>query len=146
MSSIKIVKARIVDLLDQSLPQTEVIYGPLTTEAQWGRRVLTVGGIDQGLTELDAMYAGTMSERYSFECQISVDVLGSDQRRATEQALDDYAAVKIILREFVGGHDLGLATPVQILPTGEFSLREKADNEGRHALISFGIAVVAQVE
>jgi len=145
MSSIKIVKARLADVLQQALPKSAVIYGSGGAEFTDSKRILVLGGIEKGASGPDSMDAGTESEVYVIDCQISVDVTGSDQRVATEMADDDWTAAKIAIRENLNGHDLGLGQPLQIFPTSEFELREKADTNGRHALIKFGIQVVAQV-
>ena len=145
MSSIKIVKARLAYVLQQALPKSTVIYGSGGSEFTDSKRILVLGGIEKGVTVLDSMGDETEREEYVIDCQISVDVVGSDQQIATELADDDWTVAKRAIRKEVNGHDLGLHQPLQVFPTSEFELREKADTNGRHALIKFGIAVIAQV-
>lgn len=145
MSSVKIVKARLVDFLQQALPDVQVIYGPASAVSGTTKKILTIGGFDDGFAELDSMEATTESERYSFDCQAAVSIAGNDQQKATEAVVDIYVATKIALREFPGGHDLGLGESVQMFPTGNFKLQERADQDGRHAQITFKIAILAQV-
>lgn len=147
MSSIKIIKARICEVLQAALPHTQVIYGPASADTgDLKDRILTVGDIERGISELDNIETSTEIERYVIKCVVSVDVVGSDQRVATEAADDDWTTAKRAIREYGdGAHDLGLGETVQVFPTTEFDLNEKADRDGRHAMIKFGLSVVAQV-
>ena len=144
---INLVKDQLVKLLAQSMPQTQVIYGPATAVASPDDRILTVGNIEGDGGLLDSFTGGTEQERYMIELIISVDLPGNDQQACTELAVADYYVAKRVIREYQTGFDLGIAPlgDIQILPTSRFTLQEQADKDGRHCMIKFGAAVTAQI-
>lgn len=145
MSSIPAVKAKLVSLLTTALPNTQVIYGGTGTVTTTGPRILLIGRAS-GTRQPDSMSLDTSSEQYVIELVASVDLAGTSQQAADEMALDDYAAAELAIREYSGGGDLGLAASgvLSALPTGAFDLEEQADENGRHAAVRFGVAVIAQ--
>jgi len=144
---INLVKDQLVKLFDQALPKSQVIYGPATAVSIVTDRFLTVGNIEGDGGTLDSFTGDTEQERYIVELIISVDLIGSDQQTCTEMAVADYYAAKRAIREYQTGFDLGIAPlgDIQILPTSRFTLQEQADKDGRHCMIKFGAAVVAQI-
>ena len=145
---INLVKNRLVEMFQQALPKSQVIYGPATAVSMVQDRFLTVGNIEGDGGILDSFTGSTEQERYVVELTISVDLVGSDQQACTEMAISDYYAAKRALREYQTGFDLGIAPlgDIQILPTSRFVLNEVADKDGRHCMIKFGASVVAQIQ
>lgn len=144
MTSIPAVKAALVSVLTAALPNSQVIYGPVTAVTTTSGRILTVRGAI-GTRELDSLSLLTTAEQYVLELVVSVDVqAGSSQQDATELALADYAAAELAIREHPTAPTLGLGDGIKVLPTGEFELSEQADSNGRHAAVRFGVQVYAQ--
>ena len=145
---INLVKDQLVKMLQAVLPKTQVIYGPATAVSMVSDRFLTVGNIEGDGGLIDSFTGGTEQERYIVELIISVDLVGSDQQACTEMAVSDYYSAKRAIREYQTGFDLGIAPlgDIQILPTSRFVLNEEADRDGRHCMIKFGVAVIAQIQ
>jgi hypothetical protein len=142
-SSIPTVKAALVSVLAAALPSTQVIYGPVTAVTTTGSRVLTVGRA-VGRREQDALGTTTASEQYTVELTNSVDIAGTSQQAADEQALADYVAARAAVDADSTLGITSLAT-VQVLATGaDFELLELADDDGRHAAVRWSVSVYAQ--
>jgi hypothetical protein len=139
-SSIPAVKAALVSILTTALPNTQVIYGPVTAVTTTTPRVLTVGRA-LGRRELDGLSLTSCSEQYAVDLVASVDLGGTGQQSADDLALADYAAAETVIR---ADPTLGLSGTIQALPTGEFELMEQADENGRHAAVRFSVQVYAQ--
>lgn len=141
-STIPAVKAKLVELAAETLTSSQIIYGPITAVTTTGPRIVTVGRVF-GTRAFDSLDRGTASERYTVDLAVSVDLAGTDQQTADDQALADYAALEAAIREYPGG-DLGVSGVLSADPTGEFELREAADDNGRHAVVVFTVLVLAQ--
>jgi hypothetical protein len=139
MTSIPAVKAALAALATTTLPASQVIYGPISAVTTTSGRVVSIGRVI-GVRDLDSLSLGSTLERFTVDLAVSVDLAGTDQRTADEQALSDYEdLVSAVLDDIT----LGLGN-VSALPTGEFQLLEQADADGRHAAVTFSISVVAQ--
>ena len=141
-STVPAVKAKLVEVAAATLGTSQIIYGPITAVTTTGPRIVTVGRVI-GTRELDSLDRGTAIERYTVDLVVSVDLAGTDQQTADEQALADYAALEAAIREYPGGN-LGLSEVMSVDPTGAFELREAADDNGRHAVVEFTVLVLAQ--
>ncbi len=147
MSTIPAVLAALTTLGVATLPSSQVINGPRSTVTTTDDRLLIVGEeVTAGRRDLDSMSIGTTSEQYEVSLAVSADVPGTDQTVADGQALADYAAMELAIREFSGGPNLGLAASgvLRVLPTGDFELKRIASADGRHAAVRFSVAVYAQ--
>jgi hypothetical protein len=139
MTAIPAVKAALAALATTTLPASQVIYGPISAVTTTSGRVVSIGRVI-GVRDLDSLSLGSTLERFTVDLAVSVDLAGTDQRTADEQALSDYEdLVSAVLDDIT----LGLGN-VSALPTGEFQLLEQADADGRHAAVTFSISVVAQ--
>ena len=139
-SSVAAVKAALVSVLTSALPDTQVIYGPVTAVSTTRPRVLTVGKAT-GRRDLDSLTLGSVAETYAVDLVCSVDLAGSVQQAADEAALSDWAVAEAAIRADI---TLGLLGTVQAVPTGDFELLEQADAEGRHAAVRWSVLVYAQ--
>lgn len=142
MSSIGLVKAALVSTLTAALPDVQVIYGPAAGVTTTEARVLTVGRA-VGTRDLDSISLATTAEQYVIELLTTADNAGTDQQATTEQALADYTAAELAIREHPTAPELGLGPGIHVLPTGEFELMEQADSNGRHAAVRFSVSVYA---
>lgn len=139
MTTIPAVKAALVTLCASTLPSSQVIYGPITSVTTTTGRVVCVGNV-AGIRDLDSLAMTSTVERYTVDLSVFADLPGTNMQAADEQALSDYEdLVTAILANFT----LGLGN-VEVVPTGEFELREKADSDGRHAAVTFSVSVTAQ--
>lgn len=144
-STIPAVLAALVTLGQATLPDWQVINGPLGSVTTTGGRLLMVGEGDvTGRRDLDSMSLGTTSEQYVVSMVANVDLPGTDQTAADSAAMAAYTALEAAVRLFPGGPTLGLSVVLQALPTGDFSLTRIADENGRHAAVRFTILVYAQ--
>jgi hypothetical protein len=140
MTTIPAVKAALVALVEATLPDTQPIYGPISSVTTTGPRVLAIGNVI-GTRELDSLSLSSTVERYTVDLAVSVDYVGTDQQSASNAALSDYEEmVDAILADIT----LGVPGVLQVLPTATFELREQADSDGRHAAVLFAVSVTAQ--
>ncbi len=144
-TSIPTVLAALVTLGQATLTGWQVINGPLGSVTTTTGRLLVVGEGDvTGRRDLDGMSLDTTLEAYVLSLVANVDLPGTDQQAADTLALAAYAAMETAVRGYPGGPTLGLPGVVQALPTGDFALMRKADENGRHAAVRFTVAVLAQ--
>lgn len=146
MSSIPDVLDKLVELGSEILPNSQVIYGPPASVTTLDDRVLVVADRPvRAVAELDSMSLDSSSENYVVPMAVSVDVAGTDQRTAVLAAIADYEAMEKAIREHPLGPSLGLGEPTHVLPTGDFELQQRADDNGRHAAVLFSVQVYAQI-
>jgi hypothetical protein len=121
---------------------TQVIYGPREAAAQVGPLVLSIGPT-RGMKRLDAMTLASTEERYTQTLTASCSLAGADsQQLAVETACQVWQLVEAWLR--ANPTLAGTAGVLQALPAEEFELIVQADEDGRHAAMRFGVAIVAQ--
>lgn len=138
--TISTVKARLVEVLTAALPDTQVVYGPLSAVTTLKPRALSVGRA-AGTREITSLSLTSAQERYTIDLLVSVALSGTSQQSADELALADYAsAVDAIV---VAHPDLGLGAGYTIVARSEFELVEVADDQGRAAQVWFAVAVTA---
>jgi hypothetical protein len=147
MSSVPAVRAALVTLLTATLPDTQVIYGPLSAVTTTKARVATVGKVTNANRDLNTMGIDTTEEQYTIELAFSVDLPGAGTlATAVSQVFADYTVAEVAIREFAGGPQLGLAASgvLRVLMTGDWESDEQADIEGAHAAVRCSVAVIAQ--
>lgn len=148
-TSIATVTAALVADLDNLLPLTQVIDGPREAVTTMTERVLTVGArIYDASREDDSMDGSTSAEQYTVEMVNSVSLAGADTLDdAVALVLADYAQAEQYIREYPGGQELGLLAGgvLQVAPSRDFELVKRADENGRHAALRWGVRIYAQV-
>lgn len=137
MSSIGAVKARLVEILAEALPETQVIPGPadVTTLTE---RVLEVGGettpIEVDVSGLDLL---TGTEKYTLALTISVSYSGTDLDAPETVAVADFRTAVAAIRADMSLGLLNLSATV----TGQGQLEESSSEWGRSAAIRFPVAI-----
>ena len=142
MSTVSAVKTALVSLLTTACPDAQVIDGPPDASALNGVQIISVGRVS-GTRELNSLSGSTSEERYVVDLVASVSLPGTEMQAPRDLAMDLYEAAELAIREYAGGANLGLGDGIQALPTGAFELDEQADENGRHAAVRFGVAVIA---
>lgn len=138
-SSISAVKAALVEVLTEALPQSQVIYGSRAAVTVTGPRLALVGRV-LGRRDVSSLDLG-MSELYTVEIQNSVSLATVEQQMADDLALADYDASVTAIRADI---TLGLPGSLQVIPTGEIELVEVASEQSRDAVVRWYVNVLAQ--
>jgi hypothetical protein len=147
VSSIPAVLAALKTLGEATLAGWQGINGPLGSVTTTTGNLIVVGDDDVvGDRQLDTMGVGTASETYSVPIVVNVDVpAATDQQVADTLALNAYDSLERAIREHASGPNLGLPAWVRsALPTGEFRLMRRSDENGRHAAVRFYVNVYAE--
>ena len=150
MSSVPEVLAALATLGRATLPNNQVIDGTLEGVTVTGGRLLLIGAVFSGRAEddfeiereRDSLAGVTATEEYVVPCGVVSDVPGADQSVADAQAWADYEAMEAAI---IANPHLGLSASFSlhatILATQAF--RRRADQNGRHALVRFGVHIFA---
>jgi hypothetical protein len=151
MTSIPIVLAALETLGGTVLtaPDTQIINGSFSSVTTTTGRVFVIGGDPElpiiGTRVLDSMSGRTTREDYVVPLVTSASLPGTDQTLADLQAISDYQAIELAVREYAGGAlGLGAQGVMNVLPTGEFSLSRFATENGRSSAVRFSVRVQAQ--
>lgn len=128
----------------------QVVYGPPDEETLQLPRLVSVGGVNAGSGDVDALDQGTTFELYVVDIITAVDlpVPGSDgQQLATETALALWTRQEARIRTDANG-DLGLGAAgvfgggVSVAST--WQLQERVSERGRSAAIRWGVQITGQ--
>jgi hypothetical protein len=142
MSSVPEVLAAIAALGTATLPNSQVINGSLTSVTGTQGRLFLIGDEEfEVQREPDSLGGTTATESYTVPCAIAADIQTPDQYVADAQAWADYEAVEAAIR---AAPQLGLAASFSLNASVTVPrFRRLADENGRHALVRFGVEVFA---
>lgn len=144
MSSVPEVLAALGVLARATLPNAQVIDGSITgVSGPTSSRMLLIGDEEFNVQrELVSLAGSSATEEYVVPCAAVADVLNTpDQYVADAQAWADYEAIEAAL---AGDPVLGLSASFSLNASiVEPRFRRAGDENGRHALVRFGVHVYA---
>ncbi len=147
MSTIGAVLDALATLAAATLTDSQIINGPIGSVSVTKPRIVVIGDTPiVGERDLDSMSLSGTREEYDVPVTVSVDLAGADQGVADDEAMADYAALELAIREYTGGPNLGLsASGVRsALPLRQFQLERFSSSDGRSAAVKFFVHVYAQ--
>jgi len=153
MSSVPAVLAALATLGVATLPNTQIINGGVGSIPVTRERLFLVAPEEEILItrDFDSMGGpgGTTSEQYLVPLANAADFSGADQTAADTAAFDDYEALVQAILDHPSGPTLGVVaagvSALAVEPTGEHRFNRRADENGRHALVRWGVRVYAQI-
>lgn len=136
MTTVPTVKAALVTVLADV--DAQVIYGPASSVTVTKPDVLSVGRV-RGTQEFQSLDMSSGTESYVVDCEATSSVAGVSQQSADETALAIFDAARLL----VNAHFFGDGVVVKCM--SDFELDEKADGNGRHAIVRFSVRVTANL-
>jgi hypothetical protein len=141
VSSIDSAVAALVALFTTAVPTAQVVDGPPDAASLTGQQVVAVGDQEiTGTSEFDSMALVTTTENYIVPITVSVSLPGNSMSAARNAAILLYETLKAAI---LVDPSLGFGPSFQASPTGEWSLPQQADENGRHAAFRWGVHVIA---
>jgi hypothetical protein len=143
MSTVPEVLAALAVLGQATLPGHQVINGTLGSVTVTDGPLLLIGDEDFEIKrEPDSLAGVTATEEYVVPCSVVADVPGADQSVADAQAYADSEAMEAAI---FGNPHLGLSAGFSLHATivATQTFRRLADQNGRHALVRFGVHIFA---
>ena len=134
MTSIPTVKALLKTILSEL--DAQVIYGPRSAVTITKPDVLTIGRV-RGNAEFSDLGMSGFTETYTVDMEAMSSRPGVSQQLADEAALATFAEAAAL----VNAYDFGPQISANV--TGDFEMDEQADENGRHSIVRFAVAVFA---
>jgi hypothetical protein len=143
MSTVDAAVAALVAVAGVAAPSAQIIDGPIEGVTVTQDGVIVVGDTEIiGTAEFDSMSSTTTTENYVVPMVASVSLQDTSMSAARNAAVVLYETVKaaIVADPTLG---LGLGASFHGFPTGEWSVQQRAEGNGRNAAVRFGVAVMA---
>lgn len=152
MSSVPAVLAGLAALGVATLLDSQTINGDIRSVPGSRERLFLVGDEEVLITrDFDSLGGpgGTSREQYFVPLATFSSLSGTDQTAADAIAFADYEAMVQAILDHPSGPTLGIVAAgvsmVSVQPTGEHRFQRLAEENGRQALVRFGVQVYAQI-
>lgn len=143
MSTVDAAITGLLTLFAAAAPAAQIIDGPIEGVSIVEPEVVVVGGEDiVGTSEFDSMSATTTTEQYDVPIIASVSLAGNSMSAARNAAIVFYETLKAAV---IADPTLatGLGASFQAWPTGDWSVQQRADENGRNAAYRWNVHVMA---